>query len=60
MRLVLDAGDYALYRNVMWHLGNYVPYRIRATLHGMIPTPAYWEWIRWKEAEQARLAAPAS
>jgi hypothetical protein len=29
----LNAGDYMLYRNSLWHLGNYVPYRKRATIH---------------------------
>ena len=40
-RLVLDAGDFALYRNSLWHIGNYVPYRKRATLHDSVRTPEY-------------------
>ncbi|MCX5659737.1 MAG: phytanoyl-CoA dioxygenase family protein [Planctomycetota bacterium] len=32
-RVVLDAGDLLLYRNTLWHLGNYTPYKRRATLH---------------------------
>ena len=43
-RLLLDAGDYALYRNSLWHLGNYIPYRKRATLHDGIMTPAFYAW----------------
>jgi len=31
--VVLFAGDCAFYRNSMWHLGIYVPYARRATLH---------------------------
>ena len=31
--VVLNAGDIAFYRNVAWHLGTYVPYVKRATLH---------------------------
>lgn len=30
---ILDAGDMLLYRNTLWHLGNYTPYKRRATLH---------------------------
>jgi hypothetical protein len=44
-RLLLDAGDYCLYRNSLWHLGNYIPYRKRATLHDGIMTPAFREWF---------------
>ena len=47
----LEAGDYALYRNTLWHLGNYVPYRKRATLHDFIDTP---EYAQWREQEAAR------
>jgi ectoine hydroxylase-related dioxygenase (phytanoyl-CoA dioxygenase family) len=43
-RLHLDAGDFALYRNSLWHLGNYVPYRKRATLHDAVDTPAFAAW----------------
>ena len=25
-QLFLDAGDFCLYRNMLWHLSNYVPY----------------------------------
>jgi len=44
-RLYLDAGDYCLYRNTLWHLGNYIPYRKRATLHDGIMTVASHEWF---------------
>ena len=47
----LEAGDYALYRNTLWHIGNYVPYRKRATLHDFIDTP---EYSRWRQREAAR------
>lgn len=43
-RLLLDAGDYCLYRNSLWHLGNYLPYRKRATLHDNIMTPEFRNW----------------
>lgn len=46
--LALDAGDFALYRSHGWHLGNYVPYKRRATLHDSVWTPewkaAYEKW----------------
>jgi ectoine hydroxylase-related dioxygenase (phytanoyl-CoA dioxygenase family) len=44
--LHLDAGDFALYRNTLWHLGNYVPYSKRATLHDVVDTP---EFIAWRQ-----------
>jgi ectoine hydroxylase-related dioxygenase (phytanoyl-CoA dioxygenase family) len=44
-RLLLDAGDYCLYRNSLWHLGNYVPYRTRATLHEGVMTAEFQKWI---------------
>jgi ectoine hydroxylase-related dioxygenase (phytanoyl-CoA dioxygenase family) len=42
--LHLDAGDFALYRNTLWHLGNYVPYCKRATLHDAADTPEFADW----------------
>jgi hypothetical protein len=41
VQMQLNAGDLALYRNVMWHIGNYAPYRKRATLHDCVTTPEY-------------------
>jgi len=38
-RLYLDAGDFAIYRSSGWHIGNYVPYIKRATLHDGVQTP---------------------
>ncbi len=52
-QLVLAAGDYCLYRNSLWHLGNYVPYRRRATLHDTADSDAF---RRWRD-EQGRAAA---
>ena len=40
-QLHLEAGDYALYRSTAWHLGNYVPYMKRATLHDLAATTEY-------------------
>jgi hypothetical protein len=37
----LNAGDFMLYRNTLWHTGNYVPYIKRATIHGALLTPEY-------------------
>lgn len=39
----LNAGDFMLYRNCLWHIGNYVWYRKRATLHSAVLSPAYAE-----------------
>lgn len=41
----LNAGDFMIYRNTLWHLGNYVPYAKRATVHGSLVTPEYREFI---------------
>jgi hypothetical protein len=47
VRLNLDAGDFALYRSIQWHIGNYVPYRKRATLHAQAMTQRYQDWGSW-------------
>lgn len=41
IRLHLDAGDFCLYRPHGFHIGCYVPYKRRATLHDSVWTP---EW----------------
>ena len=71
-RLLLDAGDYCLYRNPLWHLGNYIPYRKRATLHEGVFTAKFKQWVEenlaetgrrieagadWENPNQARIAA---
>ncbi|WP_309717811.1 phytanoyl-CoA dioxygenase family protein [Armatimonas sp.] len=43
----LFAGDVAFYRACGWHIGNYVPYTRRATLHDGYYCP---EDLRWQEA----------
>lgn len=52
-QLHLAAGDFCLYRNTLWHIGNYLPYRTRATLHDHVDTPAYRTW-REREIEASR------
>jgi ectoine hydroxylase-related dioxygenase (phytanoyl-CoA dioxygenase family) len=44
VQLHLEAGDHALYRNTLWHLGSYVPYCKRATLHDFVDTPEFRSW----------------
>jgi hypothetical protein len=44
--LRLCAGDFALYRPFGWHLGTYLPYKKRATLHDAMFTPHYETWWR--------------
>ena len=53
MQLHLEAGDLALYRNTLWHIGNYVPYCRRATIHDRADTPEFQAW-RDKVREEAR------
>ena len=45
VQLHLNAGDFALYRNTLWHIGNYVPYSKRATIHDGPMTPEFRAWI---------------
>lgn len=56
VQLHLDSGDFALYRNTLWHLGNYVPYKKRATLHDTATTPEFDAWIRQIENLKANKA----
>jgi hypothetical protein len=45
-RIVLGAGDIAFYRQCGWHLGYYLNYHRRATLHGQAQsseTLDFWE-----------------
>jgi ectoine hydroxylase-related dioxygenase (phytanoyl-CoA dioxygenase family) len=44
VQLVLNPGDFCLYRNTAWHIGNYVPYRRRMTLHTHAMTPEFQEF----------------
>lgn len=41
VQLILNPGDFCIYRNIGWHIGNYVPYRKRMTLHTQCNTPAF-------------------
>ena len=54
--LHLNAGDFALYRQMGWHTGNYLPYRKRATLHdnAWIPEEAQRWSRRRKELESLK------
>jgi ectoine hydroxylase-related dioxygenase (phytanoyl-CoA dioxygenase family) len=56
VQLRLGPGDYALYRNSLWHIGSYRPSARRATLHDFVDTPAFRAWrdARWAEIHEAR------
>ena len=58
VQLHLDTGDFALYRNTLWHIGSYVPYRKRATIHDGVMTPEFVDWTSkaLAAAEQRRKA----
>jgi len=56
-QLLLNAGDLAMYRNIMWHLGNYAPYRKRATLHDSAMTTEYIEWMNKVKVSAAKQPA---
>lgn len=49
--LHLEAGDFALYRSTLWHIGNYVSYSKRATLHDSAMTPEFEEWSQRVQKE---------
>lgn len=57
VRLVLNAGDFALYRPQGWHLGSYTSYKIRRTLHDIASDPETLE--RWRHREEKKPAAVA-
>ena len=44
VQLVLNPGDFCIYRNVGWHIGNYVPYRKRMTIHTQCDTREFGEF----------------
>ena len=46
VQLVFNPGDFLLYRNTGWHIGNYVPYRDRMTMHTHAMTPAFNEFAK--------------
>ena len=52
VQLRLNAGDFALYRASAWHIGNYVPYRKRATIHDFCGTPEYSQHINERVARK--------
>ena len=58
VQLVLNPGDFLLYRNTAWHIGNYVPYRERMTLHTHAMTPAFQEFaVRYHHLLKPREAS---
>ena len=53
LQLVLEPGDFALYRPNAWHIGNYAPYRKRATLHDSIWKPETRAWYeQWSQGRK--------
>lgn len=59
--LQLAAGDYALYRPHGWHLGNYTPYRKRATLHdGVCEPEPLEEWMMRLGKKPEKTETPAA
>jgi len=60
VRLHLDAGDFALYRNSLWHIGNYSPHLKRATIHDYGMTDEYADWAEKANAARKRVLAQAS
>lgn len=44
VNLVLEGGDYAVYRPLGWHTGYYAPHRKRLTLHDWPSSPELVDW----------------
>ena len=58
VQLVLNPGDFCLYRNTAWHIGNYVPYRRRMTLHTHAMTPEFQDFaVKYRYLLQPREAS---
>lgn len=59
--VALFAGDVAFYRACGWHIGNYVPYTKRATLHDGFYCQEDLDWqaavrLRQEQARESKLA----
>ena len=57
VQIVLNAGDILLYRNLGWHLGSYLPYRKRATLHCNATTPEFMAFVQENVPVMAKMRA---
>ncbi len=57
VQVVLNAGDLLLYRNLGWHLGSYLPYRKRATLHCSATTPEFLAFVQENVPVMAKMRA---
>lgn len=53
-QLHLNAGDFAIYKPWAWHLGNYLPYRKRATLLDGVFTEKSLDWIDFIKMKHAK------
>jgi ectoine hydroxylase-related dioxygenase (phytanoyl-CoA dioxygenase family) len=60
VQIVLCAGDIAFYRNSSWHIGNYVPYVKRATLHDGFYCDEDRAWVAGAFAHRTAAKAAAS
>ncbi len=58
--VALFAGDVAFYRACQWHIGNYVPYTRRATLHDGFLCDEDLEWHAAVKRRQAAASATAN
>lgn len=58
-QITLCAGDVAFYRAITWHIGNYVPYSKRATLHDGFYCDDDRAWFEYMRPIRARNMAPA-
>lgn len=56
--VALFAGDVAFYRACQWHIGTYIPYTKRATLHDGFYGPEDYAWReqvrQWQEEAKSR------
>jgi hypothetical protein len=54
IQMHLAAGDFAVYRHLGWHSGNYVTYQPRATIHDLVCYEPCRSWSGWERFMQAR------
>jgi hypothetical protein len=49
----LGPGDYVVYRNLAWHIGNYIPHQRRATIHDVVRYHGPRSKTNWGQAKKA-------
>ncbi len=56
VQMHLHPGDYMIYRNLAWHIGNYLTHQPRATIHDVVRFEPGGSWSGWAETKQESIA----